>query len=91
MNVAKLPGLSGSNPVLGKQLAINAAIILFIVYGGNIVALYDKCFDALKSGAPINKLREFVSRTGGNVSHFDKLLLASKSLEINDYSKPKTN
>ena len=78
-NITKgLSGLTGSNPVLEKQIAINAAIILYITTGGDIVNLYKKCQDVIRSGAPLEKIRCFVSKISGSRKKVDDLIMKAK-------------
>lgn len=82
-NVIKgLSGLSNANPVLGKQIAINAAILVYITKGGDVVELYKKCMDVINSGTSQEKIRSFISKIGGNVNTFDSLFLKSKQFRL---------
>ena len=78
-NITKgLSGLTGSNLVLEKQIAINAAIILYLTIGGDIVNLYEKCRDVIRSRAPLEKIRHFISKINGSRKKVDDLIMKAE-------------
>lgn len=82
-NIIKgISGLTGSNSVLEKQIAINAAIILYLTVGGDVVNLYDKCREVIKSGAPLEKIRTFISKIGGNRQKVDDLIVKAEHWKL---------
>lgn len=82
-NIIKgLSGLTGSNSALEKQIAINAAIILYLTIGGDIISLYEKCRNVIKSRAPLDKIRYFNSKISGNRKTIDDLIIKAESWKL---------
>ena len=74
-NVIKgISGLTGINKILEKQFAINAAIMLYITEGGEFIDLYNKCINSIRSGKPLELIKEFIYLSGGDIKFFMSLV-----------------
>lgn len=75
-NVIKgLSGLTKPSSILAKQIALNAALLLHACSMDNsLETLYANCLETIRTGEPVDKLRQFITATGGELDRFNHLI-----------------